>query len=140
MHFPRSHPADPSIYRTPVPEALWHCTYQEAKSPWGHISGPLIQHNVGFTLRCNWIPAGGSKVQNDQGPNLQHAPAGFSRATIAFISILSDPNKRSKLFSKGRGFFDSILLQMNCPSKGKGTGSEGGGDAEGRCCCCLALC
>lgn len=31
---------------------------------------------------------------------------------------------------------------MNCPSKGKGTGSEGGGegaDAEGRCCHCLAL-
>lgn len=82
-------------------------------------------------------------MRNDQGPNLQHAPAAFSGATTAFISILSDPNKRSKLFSKGRGFFDSILLQMNCPSKGKGTGSEGGGgggDAEGRCCSCLALC
>lgn len=101
------------------------------------ISGSLIQLQVGFATRCNWIHAGASKAKNDQGPNLQHAPAGFSGATTAFISVLSDPNKRSELFSEGRGFFDSILLQMNCPSKGKGTGSEGGGegaDAEGRCC------
>lgn len=106
------------------------------------ISGSLIQLQVGSATRCNWIHAGASKAKNDQGPNLQHAPAGFSGATTAFISVLSDPNKRSELFSEGRGFFDSILLQMNCPSKGKGTGSEGGGegaDAEGRCCHCLAL-
>lgn len=141
MHFPKSHAADLSVCKTPVPKGTVPINGQNPRGDCVSVS--LIQFNIGFTTRCNWIHAGESKAKKDQGPNLQQAPAGFSGATTAFISILSDPNKRSELFSKGREFFDSILLQTNCPSKGKGTGSEGGGgggDAEGRCCCCLALC
>lgn len=130
-----------SAWNTPAPKAV--CINRQNLCG-DCFSVPLSQLHMGHAARCNWIRAGKTKGKNDQGPNPQHTPAGLSGATTAFISILSDPNKRSELFSKGRGFFDCILLQMNCPSKGKGTGSDGGGGgaAEGRCsrCRCSAFC
>lgn len=119
MPFPESHPADLSIYESPVlkgSEALYLPT---GKTPVG------TPFNAGSTTRCNWIRAEESKAQNHHGSNLQHAPAGFRGPTTTFISVLSDPNKRSKLFSKGRGFFDSILLQTIAQARAKGQEAKG---------------
>lgn len=124
VQFPKKSPFRSLFVPLPSPKAV--CI--SGQSPRGACpSAPWAAFEVGLGARCNWIHEGESKGRSDNGPNLQHAPAGFCGATTAFISVLSDPNKRSELFSKGRGFFDSILLQMNCPSKGKGTGSGGGG-------------
>lgn len=127
MQFPKSLPAELSIYISfPVSkgsEALYLWTGNPSQRDC--ISGSLIQLKVGFTTRCNWIHAGASTAKNDQGPNLQHAPAGFSGATTAFISVLSDPNKRSELLAKEEGSLILSCCRWIAQARAKGQEAKG---------------